>query len=77
MPTSLMISLEPSTLDGTRVSVDWQGHNSLSLSACSGNPRKLPLDILRDKGFNRGSPYSLGKPVEWKPMTRRHYLLSV
>ncbi len=28
--------------------------------------RKPPLDIRPDKGFNRRTPHSLGKLVEWK-----------
>ncbi len=42
----------------------------------NGEPRKLPLDIRRDMGFNRSSPYSLGKLVEWK-RSQSWYLLNL
>jgi hypothetical protein len=30
-------------------------------------PRKCLLDCLPDIGFNRSTPHSLGKLIEWKP----------
>jgi hypothetical protein len=56
MPTSPMLSLEPSTLDAIRVSAYRSISSSADLPPTSANPRKLPLDIRRGMGLMGGVP---------------------